>query len=69
MHADFACFFFFCLFVFCFFVVVFFFKLLSYPCHQEPKCCRHGQSRQQDWPLTSRVNLSLYSEGFWPVGS
>ena len=47
-------------------VCVFFLKLLSYPCHQESQCCRQGESRQQDWPLTSRVNLSLYREGFWP---
>ena len=26
------------------FVCFFFFKLLSYPCQQEPQCCRHGKS-------------------------
>ena len=53
MHADCVC------------VCAVFEKLLSYPCQQESQCCRHGESRQLDWPLTSGVNLSLCREGFW----
>ena len=58
MHAD-------CV---CVFVFFFFYKLLSYPCQQEPQCYRHGESRQLGWPLTSGINLRRLKAVFLDLG-
>ena len=51
-------------------VCVWFFKSFYTHVNKPPQCCKHGESRQLDWPLTSGVTYLYAGKAFgqWDHG-